>query len=569
MFICKNCGSQMRFDPACQKLVCTHCSTAVSPHEYKENRPVYAEERKLSKEEIPYVQPDILKQEEAEPIFKDDSADIQEAATYQATLMTCPQCGGQLLTTDETAATFCSFCGSSVLLESRVSRERRPDYIIPFRKTKEDCLAAYKKALRRSLYVPSDMFQEDQIERFRGIYMPYWVYSFEKKGSFSKKGCRSRRRGDYIYTKHYNLKSEVDASYDGLSFDASSSFSDNLSEAIAPFEFTESEPFEPGYLSGFYADTSDVQSSVYQEQAREIAKNHAASRLSRDSSYGKYDITHSQLCSSFPLRAGKPKLAMYPVWFLASRSKNGDRICYAAVNGQTGKVAADLPVDRKKMLIGTAILAIPIFFLLNLLFTLTPVKALVITTVMSFISMILANRQLNLIYCFEKKLDDKGYQSIYDPWGKNAKRKGSSFLSSGGGSMRVTVIVIISILLISVISALGVPCSGLLTVIILFLLIKGIVKPAGRKTKKTGAVAAAAPLGEKMKTLWKPIFGIAASIAIIVIAPASDLYYYGAAIVSMIFAAWSFWDILNMHNRLSSRPLPQFNKRGGEEYENH
>lgn len=38
--------------------------------------------------------------------------------------------------------------------------------------------------------------------------------------------------------------------------------------------------------------------------------------------------------------------AMLPVWFLSYRNK--DRVAYATVNGQTGKVAADIPVDSRK-----------------------------------------------------------------------------------------------------------------------------------------------------------------------------------------------------------------------------
>ncbi len=56
--------------------------------------------------------------------------------------------------------------------------------------------------------------------------------------------------------------------------------------------------------------------------------------------------------------------AMLPVWFLSYRNK--DRVAYATVNGQTGKVAADIPVDRRKFLLGSFLLAIPVFLLLNL-----------------------------------------------------------------------------------------------------------------------------------------------------------------------------------------------------------
>lgn len=493
MFKCKNCGSDMRFDPATQKLVCRYCGTSVSAHDYAEDQAIQADEQ-TTREESSSADPDTS-----------DSSN-----TFQVNVMTCPQCGAELLTTDETAATFCSFCGSSVLLQSRISRERRPDYIIPFKISREDCEKSYRKMLKRSPYIPSDMLKEEQIEHFRGIYMPYWVYAFEKHGPISRRGKISHRRGDYIISKNYKLESHVDASYDGLAFDASSTFSDHLSEAIAPFQFSEAESFEPAYLSGFYADTSDVSASTYQGDATRIATEHAVDELSHAYAWHKYNIDRSSLDNGLSLDLKPPKLAMYPVWFLACRNKAGDRVSYAAVNGQTGEIAADLPVDKKKLLLGTLILAIPLFFLLNLGLTLTPGAALGVTIFLGFIGIMLADNQIHQIYRAEHLFDDKGYMSIHDPWGKKKHKNRPWFAPESSGC----------------------------------------------------------PASEQFKVLWKPIVGIVIAMLVILLKPVSDLYYYTAAVIAMIFVAWSFWDTLKLHNRLATRPLPQFNKRGGEEYEN-
>jgi hypothetical protein len=54
---------------------------------------------------------------------------------------------GEILSTDDMAAGFCSFCGASTVLYSRIEKEHRPAYIIPFTKTKEDCKKAYSLRL--------------------------------------------------------------------------------------------------------------------------------------------------------------------------------------------------------------------------------------------------------------------------------------------------------------------------------------------------------------------------------------------------------------------------------------
>ena len=48
--------------------------------------------------------------------------------------------------------------------------------------------------------------------------------------------------------------------------------------------------------------------------------------------------------SSVKLRGGKAKYALYPVWLL-NTTWNGQKYTFA-MNGQTGKLVGDLPVDK-------------------------------------------------------------------------------------------------------------------------------------------------------------------------------------------------------------------------------
>ena len=61
------------------------------------------------------------------------------------------------MTFDDTAVTFCSYCGSQAMLESRMMKQNKPDYIIPFKVTKEQCITNYKKKLAKALFAPSYM----------------------------------------------------------------------------------------------------------------------------------------------------------------------------------------------------------------------------------------------------------------------------------------------------------------------------------------------------------------------------------------------------------------------------
>lgn len=146
MYQCPNCGGRLVFDIQSQQLKCDHCSTQYDP---------YA----ISKEN-----------------------DAEESREYDVTVFKCPQCGGEILSTDNTAANFCSFCGASTILSSRVSKQLKPGYIIPFSKTKDDCKREYKKMMRHALFAPKELKDEKYIDGFRGIYMPYWTYYIAQQG---------------------------------------------------------------------------------------------------------------------------------------------------------------------------------------------------------------------------------------------------------------------------------------------------------------------------------------------------------------------------------------------------
>ncbi len=527
---CPQCGAEMKFDPDKQKLVCEFCGTQMEPEKMR--------------------------------------------STYKAHVFTCPDCGAELISTDETVATFCSYCGSQVLLASRIEEEDCPDRVIPFKISKEECERLYRQTLRRALFVPARMKEDTEVEKFRGIYMPYWLYSFEQNAAYRVGGKQSRRRGDYVYTRHYRLQSQLDASCKGLSYDASASFADNLSSAIAPFAIREAKEFSPAYLSGFYADRGDVPSYTYYDDAQEMAGQYVAEQMDRNRIYRKYNVSLSDMAKAFHPRRTEEELGMFPVWFLGCRSHDGKRISYAVVNGQTGKVAADLPIDPKKYLLGSLLLAVPLFFLLNLFLTLTPTKALISSIVLALIALFISNRQSNQIYTRENQLDDEGLQTVS---GRRVRRRVketgdmAGFARSAVQMLVVFLLMCLSMFGVSLLASIGIfrSVGGSLLLmaawffVVLKLVTQTLKKRSNRKEKKQAVFSA--PLGEKWQNLYKPVLAIAVAIIILILNPVSDLYYYIGAAVSLGCVIWSFFDIIREHNELTTRKLPQLGKRGGDE----
>ena len=82
------------------------------------------------------------------------------------------------------------------MIESKFVNNNKPDYIIPFAITKENCIENYKKYINNTKFVPSYMKKEVNIENFRAIYMPYVIYNLEFKGKVETTGS------EYAYSEY-------------------------------------------------------------------------------------------------------------------------------------------------------------------------------------------------------------------------------------------------------------------------------------------------------------------------------------------------------------------------------
>lgn len=565
MYQCPNCNGNLKFNIALQKLSCEHCDSKFGVHAF-------------------------------------DAAEDTNEDSYEVTVFTCPQCGGELYTTDTSATSFCSFCGVANILESRLSKEKRPKYIIPFQKTKEDCKKEYMKFMRSAIFAPKELKQEKYIDSFRGIYMPYWLYSIKQQKKMRLDGTTDRRSGDYIITSHHDLRADLDVQYKGMAYDGSSSFADNISEKLAPFNVKKMYQFTPAYLSGFYADTADVPHSLYEDEVVKTATDRTLKFVEQEKEFKKYDIsyTDAELSKKFGTEMDAVDRAMFPVWFLAYR--NDDRVAYATVNGQTGKVVADLPVDIKKYLLGTWLISLPIFLFLNLFFTVTPLVLLSVVSVISAIVAILHAVEISRIVEKEGYTDDQGamhvlkqnkekrekeqwmqqpeiavaieqgmdveaaWKNEYDKRKRAQKRKDNKKEKEA----KKIPVFLQFIIIYCVISAL-IPMVGLGA---LFLPGDGtMVGVAGVAGLVSGiAFFSSLTKGKKLEKPDKCPKSICCVIAIIIVGlvglinPVHDAYYYGVALLALVAIFLTLLDLIKKYNILATRKLPQFDYTGGDDH---
>ena len=336
MISCPGCGAGLRFDIETQAMRCDYCGSSYDPYEFDPNK-----------------------------------GDAKKSESFDTYVWTCPSCGGQLETPDKTDAMgFCPYCGGASLLYDQIRKQWPPATVIPFSVTKEQCKKAYLEAAKKHPFVSRRYKDPALLESFRGIYMPYWSYRLRHRGTYSLSAETSEKReGDYMVAQAYQISGEIDMEVDGYAHDASVAFDDRLSEDLAPFKPEGRKPFTPGFLSGFYTVVGDQERDKLDERVMAHAEKETLKALSApDSEVGKL-LTANKLKlkadqSSIPTEILEAEHTLYPVWFMSYRQ--GDKVTYAAVNGQTGKVSADFPASPLKLLALAAVLAVFAFAILML-----------------------------------------------------------------------------------------------------------------------------------------------------------------------------------------------------------
>ena len=116
-------------------------------------------------------------------------------------------------------------------------------------------------------------------------------------------------------------------------------------ESIEPYDFSEAVEFNAGYLAGIAADRYDVSKDETFGRATDRFREGTVQAF-RSDIRGYNNVTVAD--SSLQLSNTNAAYALYPVWILNTKWK--EKQYRFAVNGQTGKVAGDLPISKAKVM---------------------------------------------------------------------------------------------------------------------------------------------------------------------------------------------------------------------------
>ena len=125
---CPSCGAAIHFKPELGKFKCDYCDSEFTAEQLKDM--------------------DKLKEEEVKEKSK-KSDNYSDYVNYN-----CPDCGAEIIADENTAATFCVYCGNTSIIKNRLSGDFAPKYIIPFKMEKQKAIDAFKSLRKGRPLVP-------------------------------------------------------------------------------------------------------------------------------------------------------------------------------------------------------------------------------------------------------------------------------------------------------------------------------------------------------------------------------------------------------------------------------
>ena len=242
---CPNCSAGLTFDSKEQKMKCEFCGSTYSLEELD----------KLAEQQ------DTVEEDKTEKWKGFEPEQWQSDEKSNMAVWNCPSCGAEILAEKTTGSTVCPYCDNPMIMPEQFKDSYRPDYIIPFMKSKKEAKQALKAHYEGKPLLPKVFKDENHLEEIRAVYVPFWLFDLDTAGRFSYEATKTRvwEDDDYNYTatRFYHVARAGKINFRKIPVDGSKAIDDTMMEAIEPYEYQDLTEFNMSYLSGYMADKYD------------------------------------------------------------------------------------------------------------------------------------------------------------------------------------------------------------------------------------------------------------------------------------------------------------------------
>ena len=250
----------------------------------------------------------------------------------------CNSCGATVIADENMMSTMCAFCGSPALITRRMTREFKPDYIVPFKIDRQTAENNMKQWLKTRKMTPRGFKTKSRLTKMMPVYVPFWLLDCAVNTDLY--GTGKKYTSDK--TQVFSVRAKAKYYIKGVPFDASLKIANKLMEAIEPFDYSEMVKFDNRYLQGFYADKYDQRPTEIMD--RFVKRIDRISMDMTDAISVKYDEYEPEPKKNFTWMSELSiRYCLLPVWFMTVEFDG--RNYQFAVNGQTGEASGQAPTS--------------------------------------------------------------------------------------------------------------------------------------------------------------------------------------------------------------------------------
>lgn len=346
---CANCGSDLVFDPAKQKLSCPACGHV---------------------QDIVETQGKLLLEQDfhaAVESLKSGAAGRSQKIEGQKEVV-CQNCGGHTTFTGSLTSTRCPYCATPIQREDvHEAPDRLPvDGVLPFQIDEKKAKEAIDHWINKRWFAPSEFKKYNQKGSFTSVYAAYFTYDADTHTWY-----RGQRGDNYTVTtgsgnnrrtetriRWSSASGQVHDIFDDMTVLANDGFEKKYVHNLEPWPTPQAQPFSPEFIAGHLCRTYDHDVSESFVEAKDRMEDAIETTVRRDigGDHQRIDDMRTEF------RSLTYKHLLLPIWLLTVIFEG--KPFQVFINGATGEVHGQRPWSKVKIAALVALIVIVVIILI-------------------------------------------------------------------------------------------------------------------------------------------------------------------------------------------------------------
>jgi hypothetical protein len=266
----------------------------------------------------------------------------------------CELCGGFTSVPLDSLTHTCPFCGSQQVIQRQAPQDvLRPRSLIPFAIDPTTCSQQVATWLGSTWMAPRGLRGLAATTSFTAIYIPFWTFDARVDADWRAEVERTEGSGRRARKVWRWESGQVWRVFDDLLTGGSRRVSLLLLGQISGYDSGQLVQYDPKYLAGISAQSYDIQLEDAWEMARALMREQV--RAECRARAGTSNVRNFSVQLDYADETWR--YILVPLYIAAYR--HGRKSYQVLVNGQTGAVAGQRPVDWRKVSLALAGLVLP------------------------------------------------------------------------------------------------------------------------------------------------------------------------------------------------------------------